>query len=125
MTDPRHRELAERWWTMSVAEQLGNIGSEISRAAKWSSRNPDAARNALYRALDLFDLTLDDPRHRQSAGRLREIARAREVVVDLFAGANEYGSTAASLQRYFDAYAVWHSRSARGETPPGPMRRSD
>ena len=93
---------------MSVAEQLGNIGSEISRAAKWTTRNPDIARSALYRALDLFDLTLDDPRHRQSPRRLRELARAREVVVDLFGGSNQYGSTAESLQRYFDAYAVLH-----------------
>jgi len=110
MSDPRHRELAERWWTMTVAEQLGNIGSEISRAAKWTTRNPDLAQAALYRALDLFDLTLDDPRHRRSPARLREIARAREVVVDLFEGSNEYGSTAASLQRYFDAFAACRPR---------------
>ena len=110
MSDSRHRELAERWWAMSIAEQLGNIGSEISRAAKWSSRNPETARAAFYRALDLFDLTLDDPRHRQSPARLREIARAREVVVDLFDGSNQYGSTHQSLQRYFDAYAAYRSR---------------
>jgi glycine/D-amino acid oxidase-like deaminating enzyme len=41
-----------------------------------------------------------------SVARLREIARVREVVVDFFAGQNEYRSTAASLQKYFDAYAV-------------------
>jgi hypothetical protein len=112
MTDSRHRDLAAgRWWTLSVAEQLGNIGSEISRAAKWSSRNPELARSALYRALDLFDLTLDDPRHRQAPARLREIARAREVVVVLFEGSIQYGSTAESLQRYFDAYAVCRPRS--------------
>jgi hypothetical protein len=110
MTDPRHRDLADRWWAMSVAEQLGNIGSEVSRAAKWATRNPEMARSALHRALDLFDLTLDDPRHRASPARLREIARAREVVADLFAGPNQYGSTAESLQRYFDAYAVYHAR---------------
>jgi hypothetical protein len=111
MTDSRHRDLADRWWTKSVAEQLGNIGSEVSRAARWATRRPDMVESALYRALDLFDLTLDDPRHRASPARLREIARAREVVVDLFAGSNEYGSTAESLQRYFDAYAVYHSRT--------------
>jgi len=60
----------------------------------------------LYRALDLIDLTLDDPRHRASVARLRELARVREVVIDFFAGPNEYGSTPASLQKYFDAYAV-------------------
>jgi hypothetical protein len=112
MTNPLHRDLAAgRWGTLSVAEQLGNIGSEISRAVNWASRNPEMARSALYRALDLFDLTLDDPRHRTSPARLREIARAREVVVDLFEGPNQYGSTAASLQRYFDAYAIYRSRS--------------
>jgi hypothetical protein len=57
MSDPRHRELADRWWTMTVAEQLGNIGSEISRTA------------------------------------------------------NEYGSTAASLQHYFDAFAACRPRT--------------
>jgi hypothetical protein len=85
---------------------LGNVGSEVGRAVRWQSRNPDVSRGALYRALELLDLTLADPRTRQSRGRLREIARAREVVVDFLAGSNEYGSTGPSLQKYFDAYAV-------------------
>ncbi len=90
MNDIQHRDLAAgRWWELSLFEQLGNIGSEISRAVKWSGRNDALARGAFERALELFDLTLDDPRHRQSAARLRELARAREVVVDFFDGANE------------------------------------
>jgi hypothetical protein len=102
-----HRDLAAgRWWELSVAEQLGNVGSEISRAIRWSRNNPELARAALERALELIDLTLDDPRHRRSVARLREIARAREVVVDYLAGPNRYGSTASSLQKYFDAYAL-------------------
>lgn len=107
MTGLQHRDLAAgRWWELSLAEQLGNIGSEISRAVKWTGRNDDIARGALERALELFDLTLDDARHRQSPARLRELARAREVVADFFAGPNQYGSTAAGLQKYFDAYAL-------------------
>jgi hypothetical protein len=106
MTEPQHRELAGgRWWQMSLIEQMGNVGSEISRAVRWTERNPDLARNAFHRALELLDLTLDDPRHRQSPPRLREIARTREVVVDYFEGSNDYHSTAASLQKYFDAFA--------------------
>jgi hypothetical protein len=102
-----HRDLAAgRWWTMSLADQLGNVGSEIGRASRWLSRNPETARRAFHRALELIDLTLADPRLRASRPRLREIARAREVVVDFFAGSNEYGSTADSLQKYFDQYAV-------------------
>jgi hypothetical protein len=107
MTSIQHRELAAgRWWTLSLAEQLGNVGSEVSRATRWTSRNPELAQGALYRALELLDLTLADPRLRQSPARLREIARAREVVADFFAGPNQYRSTAASLQKYFDAYAL-------------------
>jgi len=104
--DAQHRDLAAgRWWALSLAEQLGNIGSEISRAIRWTSRNPDTAQAALYRALELLDLTLADPRLRQARPRLREVARVREVVVDFFAGSNQYGSTSASMQKYFDAYA--------------------
>ncbi|HEX5217388.1 MAG TPA: hypothetical protein VFV98_18130 [Vicinamibacterales bacterium] len=107
MNGIQHRDLAAgRWWELSLADQLGNIGSEVSRAAKWSNRNDELARGALERALELFDLTLDDPRHRKSLARLRELARAREVVVDFFHGSNEYQSTAAGLQKYFDAYAL-------------------
>ncbi len=107
MTDIQHRDLAAgRWYELSLFEQLGNIGSEISRAVKWSGRNDELARGAFERALELFDLTLDDPRHRRSAARLREIARAREVVVDFFDGSNEYGSTAPTLQKYFDEFAL-------------------
>jgi len=79
----QHRELAAgRWWRLSLAEQLGNVGSEVSRATRWQGRNPDMARGALHRALELLDLTLADPRHRESRARLREIARARELVAD-------------------------------------------
>ena len=107
MSPAQHRELAEgRWWQMPLVEQMGNIGSEISRAIRWTGRNPDTAQSALYRALNLLDLTLADPRLRDAPFRLREIARAREVVVDFFAGTNEYNSTGPSLQKYFDAYAV-------------------
>jgi hypothetical protein len=107
MTQPQHRDLAAGgWWELSLADQLGNVGSEISRAERWKSRNPEVSRGALYRALELLDLMLDDPRLRQSRPRLREVARAREVVADYFAGTNQYGSSGPSLQKYFDAYAL-------------------
>ena len=116
MTGVVHRDLAAgRWWTLSLAEQLGNVGSEIGRASRWLSRSPETARHAFYRALELIDLTLADPRVRASRPRLREIARAREVVVDFFAGNNDYGSTAESLQKYFDQFAA---AARRHPSPP-------
>ncbi len=107
MRDLRHgASIAERWFTFSLAEQLGNVGSEVSRALKWRSRNPEIAKGALHRALELIDLTLDDPRHRASVTRLREICRARELLLDFLVGPNQYGSTEKALQRYFDAFGV-------------------
>ena len=112
MTDLRHKEMADgRWWRLTLAEQLGNVGSEVSRALKWRSRNPKISQGAMERALELIDLTLDDPRHRASVARMREICRVREVLLDFLVGPNQYGSTEVSLQRYFDAFAVAAGRT--------------
>jgi hypothetical protein len=112
--DATHRDLAAGgWWDLSLAEQMGNIGSEVSRAERWKTRNPEISRGAFFRALELLDLTLDDRRVRQSRPRLREIARAREVIVDYFFGRNQYRSSGASLQKYFDAFAVLARRQQR------------
>jgi hypothetical protein len=109
-----HQDLAAGgWFRLSLAQQLGNVGSELSRALKWRERNPEIAQRAVERVLELMDLTLDDPRHRSSVARLREIARAREVLVDFLTGSNEYRSDGPGLQRYFDAFAVAAARASR------------
>jgi len=111
MTEMKHRGLSpERWWRLTLAAQLGNVGSEVSRTLSWRSRRPEIARGALERALELIDLTLDDPKHRASPPRLRELCRVREVLLDFLVGSNEYRSTEASLRRYFDAFAVAAAR---------------
>jgi hypothetical protein len=111
MRELRHSaEIVERWFGLSLAEQLGNVGSEVGRTLRWGSRNPKIAQEALHRALELIDLTLDDPRNRASVARLRELCRVREVLLDFLVGTNRYGSTETTLQRYFDAFAVAASR---------------
>lgn len=99
-------EFAERWFALSLVEQLGNVGGEVSRALNWRNRNEGLSQRATERALELFDLTLEDPRHRSSPPRLREICRAREVFLDYMVGPNQYGSTDTNLRRYFDAFAA-------------------
>lgn len=106
-------DLAARWFGFSVAQQMANVGSEVSRALRWRTRNSKIAQGALDRALELIDLTLDDPRHRASLARLREICRVREVLLDFLVGPNQYGSDEASLQRYFDVFAVAASNARR------------
>lgn len=90
---------------MTLHEQLGNVGSDVGRALRARAAG-DASRftGALDRALDLIDLTLVDPRW--SGPRRRELARMREVVCDHLVGDNVYGSTDASLDAWFMAYAL-------------------
>lgn len=116
-----HREAAAgEWYALSLMAQLGNIGTEVARAARAvDAGNESRAWNALMRALELFDLTIADRRWR--GPELREICRAREVVCDFLAGDNEYSSTAASLDRYFLPFAVVGNR----DRAPGRRLDSD
>ena len=100
-----HKEMAAgRWREYSLVEQMANIGSEVYRAI---NRHKKGERehfiNAFDRAIELFDLTLQDPRWN---GRKKEIARSREVFCDLFFGGNRYNTDPDSLNRYFMQYAI-------------------
>lgn len=100
----RHRDLAAgRWGRLSLMEQLANVGSEVGRMLRWRGRDERLATGAFERGLELLDLTLADPRWRT---RLREIARARELLCDAAAGGTEYGTTLDDLDRYFLAFAL-------------------
>ena len=88
----------ERWHKMSLPEQLSNIGSEVGRAAKWQTKDAKTFDGAVERALELFDLTLEDSRWR---GRLLEIGRLKEVFCDGVLGGKEYGTVLSSLEKYF------------------------
>ena len=99
----QHKALAAgRWQKLSLAEQLGNIGSEISRAVNWHDRDDVLFQGAVWRALELFDLTLDDPRW---IGRRQEIARAKEVFCDIIFGDKKYKTTLKDLLPYFNQFA--------------------
>lgn len=103
----QHKNLASgRWHTFSLMEQMGNIGSEIHRALVWKGKDINAYQNAVYRALELMDFTLQDPRWREVPGRLKELARAREAICDAWGEGKEYGSTFDALDNYFFQFAL-------------------
>jgi len=105
MALPFHsKTLEQRWQTLSIYEQLGNVGSEVGRAAARAEQGEDAKRDlALTRALELLDYTIADPRWRR---RLKEFCRARELLVDTFWGTREYGDTTKKLEKYFYQFAL-------------------
>ena len=98
-----HKELASgKWSKMSLAQQMANIGSEVSRALNWQKKgNTEYSRKAASRALELLDLSLDSA---ESFPRLKELARLREAVVDYFYGANEFSSCEGLWRSYFDHF---------------------
>ena len=99
----QHKELAAgRWAEMPLALQMLNIGSEISRANRWKSKgNQNQVERAVFRALELIDLTIDAQRGKHS---LKEFARMRETVCDYYLGENIYNSTGEIIQRDFDMF---------------------
>ncbi|MEK7516895.1 MAG: hypothetical protein AAB562_04860 [Patescibacteria group bacterium] len=100
----QHQELAAgRWQELSLAEQMGNIGSEISRALRWRDNDQKLFIGAFDRALELLDLTISDSRWR---GRLKELTRVREAVGDAFCGGSEYRTSFEDLNRYFFNFAI-------------------
>jgi hypothetical protein len=98
-----HKRLTlDRWRQFSAAEQMANIGSDVIRAI--NSRNkghPELSQQAIERALELLDLSLDA---QAAFPRLREFARVREVLVDYFYGENQYNSTDELWHKYFDEF---------------------
>ena len=100
----QHKNLATGGWQqLSLAEQLGNIGSEISRALNWRNKDQKIYENAIDRALELLDLTISDPRWQN---RLKEIVRTRELLCDATLGGKEYKTTFEDLNRYFFHFAL-------------------
>ncbi len=71
---------AGAWGRLSLAQQLGNAGSEVSRALKWKNRDPRLFEGAMI--------------------------RARELLCDAWLGGKERRAGLEGLDRYFFHFAV-------------------
>lgn len=95
--------LQNTWSRFTLMEQLGNIASEVGRAAKWHGKDEERFFHCVEQALALIDLTQRDPRW--AGGKLRELAIAKEAFADAVLGGSEYGSTLPDMERYFMQFA--------------------
>lgn len=94
-----HKDLTEeKWFGLDFFTQMANVGAEIGRAINWSKKDKDLSQAALYRGLELLDLTIEDKKNKKS---LRELCRLREVIADYFCFDNIYNSTDMELNNYF------------------------
>lgn len=102
----QHESLANgRWAEMSFAEQMGNVGSEISRAIHWQSKNkPERMEQCVYRALELISLTISTCGQNQT--KLKELCRAKEEICDYFLSDNAFCSAPEQILRYYYSFAL-------------------
>lgn len=100
-----HQELASgRWAELTLAEQLGNIGSEVNRMITWRDKDKAIADKAFERMLELLDLTLANLHNEY---RLREIARARALLVtNWLIPTSESNLELNQLNKYFLQFAL-------------------
>jgi hypothetical protein len=110
-----HPSLASgRWRTFTLAEQMGNVGSDVERAFRAREQGrTDRLERAIDRALELFDLTATDPRW--LGHRSREILRAREQFCRVFHDQPVEDGLETYLRKYFLQFAV----AARREKTTG------
>jgi hypothetical protein len=101
-----HKELAAsgRWFELSLMEQLANVGTDIERTIQWKKRGKlEDSQKAFERALDLLTLTIIDPKNK-TQGRLKELTRTREALIDYFVYDNEYQTSDEIWQKYFYSF---------------------
>ena len=94
------------WQQMPLESQLGNIGSEFERALRWKEKKqPAMFKKAADRMMELFDITLTDPRWHNH--RLKELTRAREVAYAELYDDKELSGNPEGLKRYFLQFATY------------------
>ncbi|MEK7528339.1 MAG: hypothetical protein AAB592_01085 [Patescibacteria group bacterium] len=101
-----HSNLAAgRWHSLSIAEQLGNVGSEVERAIRWYEKNNrEYFESAFLRMLELLDLTIGDKRW--TGRRRRELTRVREMICDSFENGNKSSIQLSQWPKYFMPFAI-------------------
>jgi len=87
-----------RWSRLSLIEQMGNIGSEVGRTLKLKRKGVDF-EPALFRALDLFDATVELLVEMKSF-RTKEVLRSRDQFLQSL-----YIKDDPSIEKYFMQFA--------------------
>lgn len=101
--------LKESWDRFSLEEQLANIGAEVGRAANWQDKDQKLFEGAKRRALELFDLTMEDLRWK---GHLKEIGMVRELFCEAAEKGRIYETTLKDLEKYFIPFMFLARKSA-------------
>ncbi len=94
----------QKWAQMTIFEQMGNIYSEVGRsfAAKIQG-DTERSKQASYRAIDLFDATVD-VLIASNPNRSKEVLRSKDQYLSALLGNNL--DDMRSIDNYFLQYAI-------------------
>ena len=89
----------QRWWTMTVSEQILNIGGEVQRACDWRAKgDEEKAQRFFDKAMGWFELTINDPKNKN---RIRELSLVEEELSVYFASGNNKPE---EIMDYYDSF---------------------
>ena len=105
MTKFIHQDLAGgRWQTLTLTEQLANVGSEFERAWSWRGKGKEAlAESAFDRMSELLYLTVES--NKQQGPALRELTRLREELNNEWLSGHK--DAPKDLSKYFLNFVIW------------------
>lgn len=91
--------LREKWFELSLVEQMVNIGNEVKRGLRFES-NPDKKNLFFQKAIQYTQLTMEDCKN---AHVLPELSISKEVLED-YSGEHNLACTGEQIGRYYQAY---------------------
>ena len=91
--------LREKWFELSLAQQMVNIGNEVKRGIRFYSE-PDKRNMFLKKAIQYTQLTMEDCKN---AHVLPELLISKKVLEDYF-GEHNLACTGEQINRYYQAY---------------------
>lgn len=91
--------LKEKWFELSLVQQMINIGNEVKRALRFSS---DLDKRDMFfdRAIQYTNFTMENPKN---AHVLSELLISKEVLED-YRGEHKLDCTGEQISRYYQAY---------------------
>lgn len=91
--------LNDKWFELSLVQQMINIGNEVKRALKFSS-DLDKRNMFFNRAIQYINFSMEDPKN---AHVLSELLISKEVLED-YCGEHKLACTEEQINRYYQAY---------------------
>ena len=88
--------LKERWFDLSLPEQMVNIGNEVKRAVRFDN-DSKKKRAFIDKALKYIDLTMDDPKN---ITVIPELKMGKEILED-YLGDHELDYTKEQIRDYY------------------------